>query len=178
MPTLLRQGGEAGSFEFTATLFDLIRRGVYAAKPVTTERSIWGGLRTEDGRRPRARAGRRGRSRCEPWEREVANVVDGVLDGGAVRLSRFREPHRGRPHRDERSLHALQGGRVATEVTKRGWFVSAGVVPLLVRAASSSSRSASLLLLPRDRRLAPRVPALERRRADRARDRGVDERAC
>ena len=31
VPTLLRQGGEAGSFEFTATLFDLIRRGHYAA---------------------------------------------------------------------------------------------------------------------------------------------------
>ena len=26
VPTLLAQGGEAGSFEFTATLFDLIRR--------------------------------------------------------------------------------------------------------------------------------------------------------
>ena len=33
VPTLLRQGGEAGSFEFTATLFDLIRRGVYTSKP-------------------------------------------------------------------------------------------------------------------------------------------------
>ena len=47
VPTLLRQGGEAGSYEFTATLFDLVRRGVYAAKPATTERSTWGGLRHE-----------------------------------------------------------------------------------------------------------------------------------
>ena len=47
VPTLLRQGGEAGSFEFTATLFDLIRRGHYQAEHVTTERSIWAGLRTE-----------------------------------------------------------------------------------------------------------------------------------
>src|SRR5581483_3646058 len=47
VPTLLHQGGKAGSFEFTATLFDLIRRGVYAAKPVTTKRSTWGGLHTE-----------------------------------------------------------------------------------------------------------------------------------
>ena len=38
VPTLLRQGGEAGSFEFTATLFDLIRRGVFTSTPVTTER--------------------------------------------------------------------------------------------------------------------------------------------
>ena len=41
VPTLLRQGGEAGSFEFTATLFDLIRRGVFTATPVTTERATW-----------------------------------------------------------------------------------------------------------------------------------------
>ena len=47
VPTLLRQGGEAGSYEFTATLFDLVRRGVYKAEPTTTERSIWGGLRSE-----------------------------------------------------------------------------------------------------------------------------------
>ena len=47
VPTLLRQGGEAGSFEFTATLFDLVRRGHYSAEQVTTERSIWGGLRSQ-----------------------------------------------------------------------------------------------------------------------------------
>ena len=39
VPTLLRQGGEAGSFEFTATLFDLIRRGVYKATPTTTKKN-------------------------------------------------------------------------------------------------------------------------------------------
>jgi len=48
VPTLLRQGGEAGSYEFTATLFDLIRRGVYKSEPTKTERSIWGGLRSEE----------------------------------------------------------------------------------------------------------------------------------
>ncbi len=47
VPILVRQGGEAGSFEFTATLFDLIRRGVFTSTPVITSRAIWGGLRTE-----------------------------------------------------------------------------------------------------------------------------------
>ena len=50
VPMLLRQGGEAGSYEFTATLFDLIRRGVYKAAPTTTERKIWAGLRTQTSR--------------------------------------------------------------------------------------------------------------------------------
>ena len=44
----LRQETAPGSNEFTATLFDLIRRGRYKSTPVTTERSVWGGLRHED----------------------------------------------------------------------------------------------------------------------------------
>src|SRR4030095_3809249 len=47
-PPLARQGAVPGSNEFTATLFDLIRRGRYKATPVTTERSVFGGLRHED----------------------------------------------------------------------------------------------------------------------------------
>ena len=48
VPSLLRQEKTPGSNEFTATLFDLIRRGRYEAIPVTTERKVWGGLRHED----------------------------------------------------------------------------------------------------------------------------------
>ena len=65
VPTLLRQGGEPGLFEFTATLFDLIRRGHYAAEHVTTERGIWGACsekvltsRSPPGRRWSSRRGR------------------------------------------------------------------------------------------------------------------------
>ena len=84
VPTLLRQGGEAGSFEFTATLFDLIRRGIFTSTQVTTERATWGGLRSEsvsdlelasgnraepltavgERRRPRRRRRARGRPRA------------------------------------------------------------------------------------------------------------------
>ena len=47
VPPLLRQDKDAGSQEFTATLFDLIRRGRYKSSPVNTERKVWGGLRHE-----------------------------------------------------------------------------------------------------------------------------------
>ena len=87
--TLLRQGGEAGSYEFTATLFDLIRRGVYKAVPTTTERPIWGGLRHQTISDLEVSAGEDRELRS--WERDVADVVDGVLDGGSERLSRFRD---------------------------------------------------------------------------------------
>ena len=80
VPSLVRQETAPGSNEFTATLFDLIRRGRYTSTPVTTERKVWGGLRHEDvadlqlaaRRRERAAhrvrgARRRGRStRCSP----------------------------------------------------------------------------------------------------------------
>ena len=69
VPTLLRQGGEAGSFEFTATLFDLIRRGVFTSTPVTTERTTWGGLRSENVSDLELAAGQGGREADAVGER-------------------------------------------------------------------------------------------------------------
>ena len=89
VPTLLRQGGEAGSFEFTATLFDLIRRGVFTSKPVTTERSTWGGLRKEEMSDLEISAG--DPDAMTNYEQDVAAVVNGVIGSGSERLSNFRE---------------------------------------------------------------------------------------
>ena len=100
MPTLLRQGGEAGSYEFTATLFDLIRRGVYTSKPVTTETSVWGGLQKEQLSDLEISAGKPD-GRCCRGSSTSADVVDSVLDGGTERLSNFRDKIRAtaRPRR-------------------------------------------------------------------------------
>ena len=111
VPTLLRQGGEAGSFEFTATLFDLIRRGVFTSTPVTTERSTWGGLRSENVSDLELAAGQGRREALTPWENAVARVVDGRdrgRPGAAVALPRA---DRGRPDGDEQALHVVQGER-------------------------------------------------------------------
>ncbi len=90
VPPLLSQGGSAGSLEFTATLFDLIRRGRYKATPVTTERKIWAGMRTQqvadleltlaDVEAP-----------VESFEAPVASVVDSLVQDGPERLSLFRD---------------------------------------------------------------------------------------
>ena len=134
VPTLLRQGGEAGSFEFTATLFDLIRRGAYTSKPVTTERKTWGGLRTREAVRPRALRRRRTRE-LTAWEQNVAAVVDGVLDGGTERLSNFRERIE-----SQRSTMAPRftsfKSNVSKEVERRRWFQGLGVAPARPRAAA------------------------------------------
>jgi len=128
VPTLLRQGGQAGSFEFTATLFDLIRRGVYTSTPVTTERATWGGLRTETVSDLELAAGSRD-APLSPWETAVADVVDGVIETGPERLSRFRE--RIEADRETMSTHFTSfKANVGTEVGNRQWFLSLGAIPL------------------------------------------------
>ena len=131
VPTLLRQGGEAGSYEFTATLFDLIRRGVYKAEPTTTERPIWGGLRSETVSDLELSAG--SAQDLTPWENDVTAVVDAVLDGSSERLSRFRE----RIEDDRESMHPRFTSfkeAVGQEVARRSWFRSLGAIPLVVAA--------------------------------------------
>ena len=111
MPSLLAQGGTPGSLEFTATLFDLIRRGRYRSAPVTTERKIWGGLKTQqvadlelaldDVEAP-----------VEAFEAPVAQVVDGILAAGPERLSRFRDRIEDDRTSQLRAFHLVQvGGR-------------------------------------------------------------------
>ena len=126
---LLAQGGAAGPTDFTATLFDLVRRGVYTSRPVLSERKVWGGLRTEQVSDLMLAPGRR--DTLHPWERDVAQIVDDVLGEGAKPLSQFRESIE-----DDRTTMSKRftsfKEHVADEVGARRWFVSTGVVPLVV----------------------------------------------
>ncbi len=129
VPVLLRQGGEAGSYEFTATLFDLIRRGVYKAEPTTTERPIWAGLRSETVADLELSLGVR--DELTPWEDKVADVVDAVLDGGSERLSRFRDEIEDERESMAKRFQSFQSA-VGKEVERRGWFRSVGGLALAV----------------------------------------------
>ncbi|HET9460932.1 MAG TPA: DUF2207 domain-containing protein [Gaiellaceae bacterium] len=147
VPTLLRQGGEAGSYEFTATLFDLIRRGVYKTEQTTTERSIWGGLRSETVSDLDLSAGTT--QDLRPWERDVADVVDHVLDGSTERLSRFRD----RIEDERESMHPRFTSfkeAVGKEVGRRRWFWSIGAVPLIVAAVLFGLAGGVLVFLAQD----------------------------
>ena len=142
VPTLLREGGAAGSFEFTATLFDLIRRGVYKAQPTTSERSIWAGLRSETVADLELSPGESAELRG--WERDVANVVDGVLDGGTERLSHFRD----RIEDERTSMHSRFTSfkeAVADEAGRRSWFRSVGAIPLVVAIVLFALAGAALV---------------------------------
>ncbi|MDQ3086483.1 MAG: DUF2207 domain-containing protein, partial [Actinomycetota bacterium] len=147
VPTLLRQGGEAGSYEFTATLFDLIRRGVYTATPATTERKIWGGLRTQTVSDLELSAGER--ADLTPWEHYVAEVIDAVLDGGSERLSNFRD-------RIEDERESMSGrfdsfkAAIGREADRRSWFRSLGAVPLVGAGVLLALVGALLFFLAQD----------------------------
>jgi uncharacterized membrane protein len=127
VPRLLAEGGTAGSYEFTATLFDLIRRGHYRAEPVTTTRSLWAGLRHEEVSDLSLSHG--AQVSVTDFERPVADVVDAVLDAGQDRLSRFRDEIE-----EHRTANAKRFADFKAEVGKavdgRRWMVSPGLVPL------------------------------------------------
>ena len=111
VPGLLAQGGTPGSLEFTATLFDLIRRGRYRAEPVTTERKIWGGLKTQQVADLELSLGDV-EAPVEAFEAPVAQVVDAILAEGPERLSLFRDRIEDDRTRELGALHRVQvGGR-------------------------------------------------------------------
>jgi uncharacterized membrane protein len=147
VPTLLRQGGQAGSYEFTATLFDLVRRGVYKAKPTTSERSIWGGLRSEMVSDLELTAGTR--PDLTAWEDDIAGVVDAVLASGPERLSHFRERIEGERESMHPRFTAFKGD-VGGEVERRRWFRSIGAIPLGIAAVLFALSAGALIFLAQD----------------------------
>jgi uncharacterized membrane protein len=128
VPPLLRQSPTVGSLEFTATLFDLIRKGRYKAEPVTTQKSTWGGLRQEDIADLEISMG--SDTPVSEVEGPVAKVIDDVLGVGTERLSNFREEIKA--HRTENSKRFTAFKKaVGDEVRLRKWFRSDGLKMLL-----------------------------------------------
>ena len=110
VPALLRQGGQAGSNEFTATLFDLIRRGRFETIPVTTSRSTWGGLRHEDVADLELSVGD-GLADIAAFEKPVERVVDGGPRERARAAVALPRPDRGGSDGERQALRHVQGAR-------------------------------------------------------------------
>src|SRR3990172_4147654 len=149
VPPLLAQTAQVGSLEFTATLFDLIRRGRYTAKPVTTEKRMWGGLRTEEVADLEIDYGDRSLALAQ-FEHPVAKVVDEVLLAGARALSRFRdEIEKDRTENSERFSNFKSD--VAASIGQQGWYLGAGRAFLAVAVGAFALPAAILLWLRIDR---------------------------
>ena len=134
VPPLLRQGTYPGSLEFTATLFDLIRRGYYVAKPVTTEKKTWAGLRTEQVADLELSPGDAS-VELATFEEPVTKVFDHILDDGPELLSKMRDRIEATRTSNSKRFARFKED-VSEEIGKRRWYVGTGAKALgLVIAA-------------------------------------------
>jgi uncharacterized membrane protein len=86
---IISQKPSVGTREFTATLFDLIRRGVLKAQPVSVKKGGLWGEKTMTDLRVDLGSGESGS--LEDFERRVLTVAKRVLSDGPVNLTDFEE---------------------------------------------------------------------------------------
>ncbi len=122
VPALVRERSGAGVNEFTATLFDLIRRGRYKAEHVTTEHPKWGGLRNTTVSDLELTPGKKLESPTS-WEDAVGAIVDPILGDKGERLSRFRERIAADRSANASRFQAFKSA-VSAEIRKRNWYRS------------------------------------------------------
>ncbi|MGH3142074.1 MAG: DUF2207 family protein, partial [Gaiellales bacterium] len=128
VPPLLRQGTYPGSLEFTATLFDLIRRGYYVAKPVTSEKKTWAGLRSEQVADLELSMGD-AEVELATFEEPVAKVFDHILDDGPELLSKMRDRIEATRTSNSKRFERFKED-VSDEIGKRHWYVGTGAKAL------------------------------------------------
>ena len=111
--------------EFTATLFDLIRRGRYKSSPVNTEKKLWGGLRHETVSDLLVTPGDESVPLAD-FEEPVAG--GDRLGRGRRRRAAERVPREDReaPLLERDALHQLQVQSRPAAIKARKWFTDAG----------------------------------------------------
>jgi uncharacterized membrane protein len=143
VPPLVREQTGVGPAEFTATLFDLIRRGAYKATQVTTEESHWAGLSKHSVADLEVQAGDK-RNDLTDFESAVVEIVDGVVGDSGERLSRFRARIEER-RQENAELFADFKSQVSDEIRTRQWYRDTG--RLVLGAALALFGVAGALLL-------------------------------
>jgi uncharacterized membrane protein len=125
---IITQKPSVGSREFTATLFDLIRRGVLKAQPVSVKKGGLLGEKTMTDLRVDVGSGDAGSIEdyarsvltLENSERRVLNVAERVLSHGPVNLTDFQERIKdGDDRRANRSSYESFRDAVKREVERR-----------------------------------------------------------
>src|SRR5205085_3515951 len=132
-PPLLRQTHESGSPEFTATLFDLTRRGYFKATPVTTEHDAWGGLKKQQVADLELSPGDQSID-LTPWEGSLAEVFDSILAGGPERLSNMRDRIKADRTENAERFTAFKN-RVGTAIRAKKWYVGQGAGAMWIAIA-------------------------------------------
>lgn len=148
--SLVSQGGVTEK-QFTATLFDLIRKGVVTAEPTQVTRATWAGLRSEEitdlviGLTDNDTG-------LRDFEQSVLTVLRRALVGGPMPLHELNDAIRSDAAANaktyqvfrDRVLGAIRRGRLLDESgTAVSWMVGLGAVGLIIAAFVWLSRSTS-----------------------------------
>jgi uncharacterized membrane protein len=140
--------GSVTEKEFTATMFDLIRRGVIGASPTQVERSTWGGLRTETITDLVLSVPEK-ESQLRNFEQSLINVVGRVLELGPRPLHEFREAIRDDAAANAKSYQDFRDQALGG-VRRSGLLDDAGHgVAWAVRLVMAAAVIGSFFLLPR-----------------------------
>ena len=143
VPPLLRQSPACGSLEFTATLFDLIRRGRFESKPVTTveKRFLVHDHQVADLELSRGKD-----VELETFEKPVAELVDALVADGPKRLTEFRELiSKDREANSERFTFFKR--LVRSQIRRRRWVYLGWLCQLRVRRRRGRRRLADALAI-------------------------------
>lgn len=142
---LLRQSTKAGGAEFTATLFDLIRRGYLKAEPTTTEKWSWGALGKREG--PDLLLSREGDTgKAAPLESGVAKILERALADGPVRLSELSDKIKEDREKNAKTYTSWQG-KVAKEFGRRRWYDNRGTTAIALAAVAMTLVAAALIAI-------------------------------
>jgi uncharacterized membrane protein len=128
VPPLLRRANTPEANEFTATLFDLIRRGYFEARPVPAEADKHGndGGKGTDLELARGNHG----VPLADFEVPVARIADGIVADGPIRLSHLRD------RLEERSENVVRFSgfrdQVKQAIESRDWYTFTAARVLLL----------------------------------------------
>jgi Predicted membrane protein (DUF2207) C-terminal domain len=132
VPPLLRRAVTPEANEFTATLFDLIRRGYFVARVVPADGSA-NELTRDEPTDLELSSGNRDVALAD-FEVPVARVFDGVVSHGPTRLSRVHD------HLEEKSENVLRfdifRDEVKSAIDARGWYTFTAARVLLLASAA------------------------------------------
>ncbi|HEY8583964.1 MAG TPA: DUF2207 domain-containing protein, partial [Capillimicrobium sp.] len=141
---LLRQSTKPGGAEFTATLFDLIRRGHVKAEPTTTDKWSWSAL----GRResPDLLLTRKdAKDAATPLDAGVARILERALSNGPVALSELSDRLKVSREANAKSYRSWQSA-IAKEFASRRWYDGRATTAIAVAAGALAVAAVALVV--------------------------------
>ena len=115
---------------FTATMFDLIRRGYIAADHASVVKKTWGGLRQEDVSDLAVTITDKPPADLEPYEKEVRSAVKRAVtdSGGRLMLTEFKNEIKKEPAYYASRFNVFKSG-VTDALKDTGWWLGEGRKP-------------------------------------------------